>query len=168
METMKTMKKTINIPFTFTENYKPENTETISAEDIFLAWKDVIKEALSARLNHCKLELFDNRERVSTITDNLILYYTKEGMLHHYSTVAADTMEKCLTHLEKKEYGFIFGDGKMLLQVLKALAFVPNEVKVNVTKRTVGTEGNTSFSDLYSVVLEWYTTYVYESGKEAQ
>lgn len=125
---METMKKTINIPFTFTENYKPsESTEKISAEDIFLAWKDVIAEAVTARLNHCKLELFDNRERVSTITDNLILYYTKDDMLHHYSIVAANTMEKCLTHLEKQEYGFIFGDGKMLYQILKALAFVPNE-----------------------------------------
>lgn len=145
---MKTI--TINIPFTFAENYTPsENTKTLTTREIVGAWSNVIADAINARINHCKLALFDNRERVYKVADDHITYYTSEGVRQRYSFPSIVAMEKVLRCIEQKYFDPIFTEELLALQTLKALYEVSAEVKANIK------EGIT-FEYLYSLLLNSY------------
>ena len=128
------MKQTINIPFTFEANYAPKFTST--PNKAITAWSTVIVEAVAARLNACKLNLFDNRERVSMVNEYQIIYYTSTGSRKHYSIPAASAMEEILTQ------------PRLLTQIIKALYWLSPE------EREQKLEGYT-FDDLYSVLIEY-------------
>lgn len=154
---MKTI--TINIPFTFTENYTPsENIKILSTKKIVGAWSDVIAEAINARINHCKLALFDNRERVYKVASDHITYYTSEGVEQHYNFSAIEAMEKVLRCIEQKYFDPIVEEEPLALQVLKALYEVSTEVKASIKE-------GTTFEDLYSLLLNSYEIIITNKGE---
>lgn len=143
------MKQTINIPFTFEANYTPQGIECIYNKAVE-AWKSIIVDVVSARLNACKLNLFDNRERVSSVSEHTIIYFTSTGSQKHYSIVAASAMEEILECAEQNNLNSLIDSPRHLLQMIKALYWVTPEV------REQKIDGYT-FDDLYSYLLERLT-----------
>ena len=139
------MKQTINIPFTFEVNYTPKDVRY--TQNIMLHWREVIVDAVTSRLNACKLNLFDNRERVAVITEDYIIYYTSAGFQKIYSIISASAMEEILECAEKGELSTLEDSPRHLVQILKALYWVTPEV------REQKIEG-CSFDVLYSYLLE--------------
>jgi hypothetical protein len=140
------MKQTINIPFTFEANYTPKFAST--PNKAITAWSTVIVEAVSARLNTCKLNLFDNRERVSMVNEYQITYYTSTGSRKHYSIPAASAMEEVLNLAESNDLDLVSTQPRLLTQIIKALYWLSPE------EREQKLEGYT-FDDLYSVLIEY-------------
>ena len=145
------MKQTINIPFTFEANYIPQGIECLYNKAVD-AWKSVIVDAVSARLNACKLNLFDNRERVSSVSEHTIIYFTSTGSQKHYSIPAASAMEEILECAEQNNLNSLIDSPRHLTQILKALYWVSPEV------REQKIEGCT-FDALYSFLLERLSLY---------
>lgn len=142
------MKQTILIPFTFEANYPGNNnSSSINPDNVIDAWATVIYIAVSNRLNHCKLELFDNRNRVSVTDEHTIIYYTETGARKHYSLVAAQAMEDIIGLYHEQYLESIKTDPAMLTQILKALYWVDDDIKQ-------AKKNGYSFDTLYSLLLE--------------
>lgn len=135
---------TINIPFEFEVTCEaPKNTKPFFTNECYSAWSEVILKAVKARLNACRISLFENRDRVYFINENMLAYTTEtSNRSKHYSILAANAMESVISKLESSNYDFETAE---LVQIDKALHWVDKE-RYTLRQRY-------SFDDLISIVV---------------
>lgn len=138
------MKQKVTMEVVFEENYSVENeVKEINLRKALQAWHPVIVELLQARLQACKTRLFENRDRVVSVTEYVIQYITKGNVLQHYSIPAAKSMEETITAFQNGDYSL---NTMNLVQIIKALYWASDSVR---KQRIEGV----SFDDLYSFLL---------------
>ncbi len=137
------MKQTIS--FNFEKNFEAPEQEPLMGEGFIAFWAHIICNALEARLEACKIQLFDNRERVTEVSPDCIWYCTKRGTQKHYSIRAAAAMQHAIDTLKKGDS--LPSDKMIWLQIAKSLYWVSPE------ERDLKIAGVT-FDMLYSYILE--------------
>lgn len=143
------MKQTVTIEVEFERNYEvAENQERIVTREMVLdAWStNTIVECLHARIKACKTNLYDNRNRVTSVDESGICYLTKSGRIHRYNLQSVERMEEAIEKLNSFDYKNL--TPAEALQILKALYWV------DAKKRNILYDG-VSFDDLYSSLLEY-------------
>lgn len=143
------MKQVVTIEVEFEKNYEvAENQERIITREMMLeAWSTTIVECLRARIRGCKTDLYDNRDRVTYVSETDISYITKSGRERTYHPHSVERMEEVIKKFVNSDYKELTPEDA--LQTLKALYWVDNK------KRHILYNG-VSFDDLYSSLLELY------------
>lgn len=142
------MKQTVTIEVEFERNYEvAEDQERIVTREMVLdAWSTTIMECLHARIKACKTNLYDNRNRVTSVDESGIYYLTTSGRIRGYHLQSVERMEEAIEKLNSFDYKNL--TPAEALQILKALYWV------DVKKRNILYDG-VSFDDLYSSLLEY-------------
>lgn len=139
------MKQTVSILFSFEKNFVAPQQTPVTGADVIRAWATICADALEARINNCKMQLFNNRERVTEVDSYSILYCTENGDQKRYSIPAATAMEEAIKCLRADS---CMPNSKMAyMQLAKAL------YRISPKARGLEPEGY-SFDTLYSYVLD--------------
>jgi hypothetical protein len=130
---------------TFIIPFKKNTTPVrpITFEQIFEAYRDLIIEALQARMNACVSMLYRNIDRVIYSDEYCVQFARKDGTIHSFNHPSYKVMEETINHLNVENYCLI---GKANCdQIAKALYWI---------EKPSSPINGISFGNLISCIME--------------
>lgn len=117
------------IPFKAVED-PTSQAKCYSPHEAVMAWREVCIKALRMRIDACMEMLFRNKDRVVGSDERGVLFKKKNGNIHHFSHASCFAMEAFIEILEEAESaGDITFDALQIQQLMKALYWIPDELK---------------------------------------